>query len=152
MNVSIRNFIFALFAAAIFSAGLVQSASADEHQIKYRKGVMKAIGGTMGSLAAVLKKQAPGEHAVTLAMTMRNLASIVPDVFPEGSDFGETGALPVIWEKPAEFKAAMDAFVLAAAVLPNAAAEGGRAYGVAFGDLGKSCKGCHENFREKKKK
>ena len=56
----------------------------------------------------------------------------------------------MIWEKPADFKVALDAFVAAANALPAAAAKGGDAYGQAFGALGKSCKGCHENFRQKK--
>jgi cytochrome c556 len=150
MKVNFRNFIFATLAAGIFSLGLTQVASADGHEIKYRKGVMKAIGGTMGSLAAVLKQQAPKEHAVPLALTMRNLASIAPDIFPASSDFGETAALPKIWEKPADFKKAVDAFMLAASILPDAAAAGGEDYKVAFMALGKSCKGCHESFRKKK--
>ncbi len=150
MKVSIRHFILATLTASLFSLGLAQMVKADGHEIKYRKGVMKAVGGTMGSLAAVLKKQAPAEHAVILALTMRNLASIMPDIYPESSDFGETAALPAIWEKPAEFKAAVNAFILAAAVLPDAAAAGGERYKLAFIDLGRTCKGCHEKFRKKK--
>lgn len=149
---TVQKFIFSALAVSILSLGVISAASADSHQIKYRKGVMKAIGGTMGSLAAVLKGQAPAKHAVALADTMKNLSSVAVDVFPEGSDFGETGALPVIWEKPADFKTAMDAFVAAANALPAGAAAGGDAYGQAFGALGKACKGCHEHFREKKEK
>ncbi len=150
MKITVRHFMIMAFTVSIFSIGLAQMANAEETEIKYRQGVMKAVGGTMGSLAAVLKQQAPKEHAAPLALTMRNLASIVPDVFPAGSDFGETDALPVIWEKPADFKAALDAFVLAAAILPDAAAKGGEDYKMAFVALGKACKGCHETFRKKK--
>jgi cytochrome c556 len=149
MKTIIRNAIFTAIAVGIFSFGL-SPANAAEHEIKYRKGIMKAVGGTMGSLAAVLKNQAPKEHARPLAMTMRNLASIVPEIFPASSDFGETAALPAIWEKPAEFKSALNAFTLAAAILPDAAAKGGEDYKIAFVALGKACKGCHETFRKKK--
>ena len=152
MLITTRNLFLAVLASFILSTALATSASADGHEIKYRKGVMKAVGGTMGSLAAVLKNQAPAKHAVPLAETMKNLAAVVPDVFPEGSDFGETAALPAVWEKPTEFKAALDAFVAAANALPGAAAAGGDTYGMAFGNLGKACKGCHEHFREKKEK
>lgn len=150
MKVTFRTIIFTFLAAGILSVALAPTSYAAEQEIKYRKGIMKAVGGTMGSLAAVLKQQAPKEHARPLALTMRNLASIVPEIFPSSSDFGETAALPAIWEKPAEFKAALNAFVLAAAILPDAASKGGEDYKIAFVALGKSCKGCHEKFRKKK--
>ena len=144
------GWLMTICAAAVFSTALAPSASADGHEIKYRKAVMKAVGGAMSGLAAVVKQQAPAEHAVPLARVMNDLAAVVPDVFPASSDFGDTTALPAIWEKPGEFKAAVDAFTAAAAALPAAAAAGGDAYRAAFGALGKSCKGCQTNFREKK--
>ncbi len=150
MNSQLSRIVFATMVASFLIHGSTQDALADGHEIKYRQGIMKAVGGTMGSLAAVLKQQAPKEHARPLALTMRNLASLVPEVFPSTSDFGETAALPAIWEKPQEFKATLNAFVLAAAILPDAAAKGGEDYKIAFVALGKSCKGCHEKFRKKK--
>jgi cytochrome c556 len=70
--------------------------------------------------------------------------------FPAGSgpEAGKTDALPAIWSKPDDFKAAMKLFSDAAPKL-NAAAGAGdlAAIKVAFGDVGKSCKNCHETFR-----
>lgn len=152
MSNTIRNFVLGAFCAVVLGLAATATASADGHQIKFRKSVMKAVGGAMGSMSAVLKGQVSSAHAVPLAETMNQLAKVAPHVFPEGSDFGETTALEVIWEKPAEFKQAMDAFTSAAAAMPAAAAKGGDAFAKAFGALGKSCKGCHENFREKKDK
>jgi cytochrome c556 len=72
--------------------------------------------------------------------------------FPAGSgqEAGKTAALPVIWSKPDEFKAAMKLFSDAAPKL-NAAANSGDvgAIKTAFGDVGKTCKNCHDNFRAK---
>ena len=125
-------------------------ALADGHQIKFRQSIMKSVGGTMGGLVAVLKKQTSAEYAAPLAANMNNLAQITGSIFPEGSDFGKTGALPAVWEKPAEFKKAVEAFQMAAVNLSKVAASGDMAaFGSAFGALGKSCKGCHTNFREK---
>ena len=149
----IRSFFLAAIAPSVLSLGLAQSASADQHENKFRKSVMKAVGGTMGGLAAVLKKQASAEHAVPLAHTMYQLSKVVPHVYPEGSDFGETRALLAIWEKRVEFKAAVEAFQAAALNISKVSHSGDiAAYGAAFGQLGKSCKGCHENFRKKKDK
>jgi len=151
MTMKLRKIFFATIAASVFSIGLSQSANADQHEIKFRKSIMKAVGGTMGGLAAVLKKQAPAIHAVPLAHTMYELSKVVPHIYPEGSDFGETAALPVIWEKPADFKKAIAAFQAAALNLSKVSHDNDMStFGPAFGALGKSCKGCHETFRKKK--
>ena len=147
-----RTIISGILAVIVLGATAAAPALADGHEVKFRKSVMKAVGGAMGGLAAVLKGKAPAKTAVPLAETMSQIAKVVPHVFPEGSDFGETTAIAAIWDKPAEFKMAVDAFTTAAAAMPAAAATGGDAFGAAFGTLGKSCKGCHENFREKKDK
>lgn len=151
MKISIRNILFTTLAATILSVGLARIASADQHEIKFRKSIMKAVGGTMGGLAAVLKKQAPARHAEPLAHTMYELSKVVPHIYPEDSDFGETAALPVIWEKPADFKKRIAAFQAAALNLSKVTHDGDMgAFGQAFVVLGKACKGCHENFRQKK--
>ena len=83
------------------------------------------------------------------AGAMADLASIVPNVFPEGSGEGKTEALPAIWEKPAEFEEAVETFVSAAKDLSNAANSGDMgAVGSGIQNLGQACKGCHDNFRE----
>jgi cytochrome c556 len=72
--------------------------------------------------------------------------------FPAGTgpEAGKTQALADIWAKPAEFKAAMKMFSEAAPKL-HAAANAGDAAAIktAFGDVGKSCKNCHDQFRAK---
>lgn len=70
--------------------------------------------------------------------------------FPAGSgpEAGKTQALAEIWAKPAEFKAAMKLFSDAAPKLQTAADSGdAAAIKTAFGDVGKTCKNCHETFR-----
>ena len=72
--------------------------------------------------------------------------------FPAGSgpEAGKTDALADIWAKPTEFKAAMKMFSDAAPKL-HAAANAGDVAAVkaAFGDVGKACKNCHDQFRAK---
>ena len=153
MTVTIRNVFFVAIIASFIGVGLAQNARADSHEIKFRQSIMKAVGGTMGGLAAVLKKQADASHAVPLAHTMYELSKVVPHVFPTGSDFGETAALLVIWEKPADFVKAVTAFQAAALNLSKVSHDGDMStFASAFGELGKSCKGCHETFRKKKEK
>lgn len=72
--------------------------------------------------------------------------------FPAGTgpEAGKTQALADIWARPEEFKAAMKMFSEAAPKLNAAAAAGDvAAIKTAFGDVGKSCKNCHQQFRAK---
>jgi len=140
--------------AALAAVSFTAPAMADDAgEIKYRKSVMQSIGGHMGAIAGIFKAETGnstnlGVHTQGIA----DLAKITASIFPAGSDFGETGALPIIWEKPDEFAMAVKMFEDAAANLNSAAMSGDMAAtGAAFGGLGKTCKNCHENFREKKK-
>jgi cytochrome c556 len=127
-------------------------AQADEASIKYRQSVMKSIGGHMGALAAVIKGQAGAKsHLPGHANAVAAMAASAKDLFPKGSDAGaETAALPVIWEKPDEFAKAVVAFETASANFAGIAGGGDmQAIAAAFGDLGKSCGGCHQTYRKK---
>ena len=116
---------------------------------KYRSGVMKAVGGQMASLGAILKGQVFSENLKVHASAMADLAEIVPHVFPEGSGSEKSETLPAVWEKPEEFKQRVDAFVSAAKQFNEIASSGDmKAIGGGIQKLGKSCKGCHDDFRE----
>jgi cytochrome c556 len=117
-----------------------------EAEFKYREGVMRTVGGHMSSLAAILRGQIHLDNLQYHARGMADLAKIVPDVFPDGSGVSKSEALPSVWEKPDEFKAAMEKFVKAANDM-SAAAQGGdmSAIGPAMKALGQSCKGCHDS-------
>jgi cytochrome c556 len=152
---SIRLFLLSCFVATLFVFAPTLPASADEEgEIKYRKSVMTAIRGHMGAIAGIIKGKTVNKGDLkTHATAMAVLSKMAGNVFPEGSDFGETGSKAEVWEKPAEFKKAMVAFQSAADGLAKVAASGDmKAVGGAFGKLGKSCKGCHDTFREKRKR
>ncbi|MBL4613264.1 MAG: cytochrome c [Magnetovibrio sp.] len=140
----------AVLAALTFSAPVLADG---DGEIKYRQFVMKSIGGHMGGMASIIKGQTGNKaNFQTHASGLAALSKIAGSVFPDGSDFGETQALPVIWEKPDDFAKAVKMFQSAAENLEKVARSGDMTkFGEAFGGLGKSCKNCHENFREKKK-
>ena len=147
----LRPLFLAGIAAIILGFSISSPALAGDAQIKFRRMIMSSIGGTMGGLVTVLKKQASSDYAAPLASNMNALAKIAGGIFPTDSDFGETNALPVIWEKPAEFKKGLVAFQAAAAHLSKVAASGDMtAFGPAISSLGKACKACHQNFRKKR--
>ena len=127
--------------------------AATEGAIKYRKSVMKTVGGNMGAIVGIIKGSGDKADLTLHTGQMAKTSMIVGKLFPEGSDFGETTALPVIWEKPDDFAKAVKMMQDAAAGINTAAASGDMAViGPALGKLGESCKNCHENFREKKER
>ena len=148
-----RVFLASLCAACMIGASAF---GADEPQsvIKYRQTVMKAVGAHMGAIASVVKGEVSFTDDVAAhASSMNAMSKLVTAIFPEGTDNGkfETRALPKIWEDWAGFeKAAMD-FDAASANLAKVAAGGDmNAIRAAFGNLGKSCGGCHKPFRQPK--
>jgi cytochrome c556 len=95
----------------------------------------------------------PDLAAIKAAAKKVNHASVNQEKwFPAGSgpEAGKTQALADIWAKPTEFKAAMKMFSDAAPKLHTAADAGDvSAIKAAFGDVGKACKNCHDQFRAK---
>ena len=85
------------------------------------------------------------------AATIARLAPHVPSWFPAGTgpDVGKTEALPAIWEKPQDFAVKARDFQKAALAFDAAAKSGDVArIKTSFGDLGKTCKSCHDPYRE----
>lgn len=148
-----RGFGIALALAVIVTA-VSGGAAADAGAIKYRQSVMKANAAHMGAMSTIIKGEGGDKadlagHAHALA----ELSKIVPKIFPKGSgpEAGETGALPVIWEKRAEFEKVIAGFQAEAAKLAEVAKGGDAgAIGDQLGALGKNgCGTCHKNFRKK---
>jgi cytochrome c556 len=87
----------------------------------------------------------------TAAATINELAPQVQSWFPAGTgpDVGKTEAKAEIWQKPEDFAAKSRDFTAAAQKF-SAAAQGSdiAAARAAHGDLGKSCKACHDLYRE----
>jgi len=143
---------------SVLSLGLLAASSVHaaepENYIKYRQAIMKAMAGHSGSSGQILRglvDAQPGElafHADALARLNADLVRL----FPEGSDFGETEALPKIWEDPAGFaQKAKDAADATANFAKAAQGGDAAAMATAYKAVGESCKGCHQNYRERKR-
>ncbi len=144
-------FIGALTAAILGLSG-VAIATDEQHAIGYRKATMQALGAHTKATGALIKGEVSYEgHLARHTAGIASIGGMLGDLFPEGSDFGDTRALPAIWEKPDEFTQVVQAIRSASAALADAGKGGDmEAVRAAFGGLGKACKGCHEKFREKK--
>lgn len=113
---------------------------------------METIGDETKAIRRQLSASSPDIGAIrSSASTIARLAPKVPSWFPAGTgpDVGKTEAKAEIWQKPEDFAAKSRTFQQAAASL-NAAAKAGdlTVIKARFADLGKSCKACHDPYRE----
>jgi cytochrome c556 len=141
----------------VFSAGAIGGAYAQfakpEHAIKYRKAVMFLIAQHFGRMGAMVKEQIPYNQEVFArnAMLVESLsrlpweAAMVP-----GTDTGDTTLKSSALVQQAEFKEISQTFETQATKLVSAAQSGDfSAIKAQFGEVGKSCKACHSQFRTK---
>lgn len=124
--------------------------------VKARKANFKTIGKSNKVAKAALESTPPDfATASAAAASIKEDAARIPGLFPDGTGpdaSPKTEALPAIWQKDAEFKAAADKLASAADALRTAAdAKDLAATTKAMGDIGGACKGCHEQFRKKDK-
>jgi cytochrome c556 len=124
--------------------------------VKKRKANFKDIGKANKVAKAALESTPPDfATAASAAASIKDDAGKIVGLFPEGTGPDanpKTEALPVIWQKNGEFKAAAAKLASAADELKTAAdAKDLAATAKAMGDIGGACKGCHEQFRKKDK-
>jgi len=144
----------ALAALLLPAAGLV-TAAVPHPAYKARHDNFEAMGKAMKATFDEFKRPAPN-----LAVFKASAAALVTasprvkGLFPKGTGPApgiKTEALPVIWERPADFSAAADRLVAATTAYQAAVATGDLgAIQKAAGAVGASCKNCHDTFRKPK--
>ena len=114
---------------------------------------METIGKTTKAINRELQGTSPNLVVVKAgAAQLADLSRKSSGWFPEGTgpEIGKTGAKPDIWspQNKADFAAKLHNFQTAAQAF-NAAAKSGDAGAIKarFGDLGGSCKACHDKYR-----
>jgi cytochrome c556 len=124
--------------------------------IETRQGLFKIIANQNGPLGAMTRGQREVDTAlVTQRMErIKMLSEIIPEVFTldtRAYKDTKTAALDGIWTSQADFKAKAEALGKAAdAVLAVSKTGDKDATAKAMRDnIGKSCGGCHDNFRAK---
>jgi cytochrome c556 len=119
--------------------------------IKYRQNVMKATGGHMGAIVDILKNRLPlADHIVDHARSIQQNSKMTLAMFPKGSGLGETKAKPTIWENWSKFESAVQDFERESVKLAKVAESGDmEALAKQVRATGKTCGGCHRNFRKR---
>ncbi|MEE3327648.1 MAG: cytochrome c [Myxococcota bacterium] len=141
----------ALTLALVFpSTGLAQD---PEGTIQYRQDLMSAIGSDMAAIADILKFRLPlVANIQTPAANIASNAGLVSSAFKAPVTEGATDAKPEIWKDWAHFEKDIAKMKTAAEKLSQTVAQGGdgAAIGGGMKSLGKTCGGCHKEFRKPK--
>jgi len=153
-----------LFAAlgAVAVGAVSTSVLADGHiakAVEARQGFMKVVAFNLGPLGAMAKGEMEydAEAAAAFAKNLEVLSAMnTGAMWPAGSDnaaLGEdkTRALPAAWEADSKVGEKHQAWTEASASLAAVAGDGLDALKGAVGDVGKSCGGCHDDYRAEKK-
>ena len=119
--------------------------------IKYRQNVMKSTAGHMGAIVDILKNDLPLQaHILDHARSIQQNSKMTLAMFPKGSGLGDTKAKPVIWENWSKFESAVKVFVRESSKLVKVAESGDmKALAKQFRATGKTCGGCHKNFKKR---
>lgn len=150
------NILFAVPLIAMF----VSPAPALAHScaigiVKERMAVMNSIGKAMKSISKMARGKAPlnSKKVVEAAVEIGNHGKRITELFPEGSSYGVSEASPNIWKDWNGFRNRADRLVAAAGDLALAGSAGDASkIKSAYRALGKSCGGCHKQFRIKTNK
>jgi len=120
-----------------------------EDAAEYRASVMTAMGGHMGAASKIVRGLiADDGHLAAHARGLALVAAELERVFPQGSNVGDSEALPLIWEEPEAFAKAISRVQKATVDFVTVADSGDKeAIGPAFRRVGKACGGCHDKFR-----
>lgn len=163
-RMSAPRLIFAAALATGLAACSGGSSSTDEApsaaaplEIKERQDNFEAIGDAFKAVRGELEKDAPDFALIAARATdINGRAQRIEALFPVGTSTGDgfkTEALPTIWQKPEEFKAASRKLVDESAKLASLAGGGDKgAVGAQAMAMGGACKGCHDQFRLDDKK
>ncbi len=144
MNFSPKLVVFVLLA---FSSTLFAHSGATGI-VKERMDNFKESKESMKLLKSAVKHK-DFETVASEAASINSWSKKLTSLFPEGSNQHPSEALNLIWQEFDQFEIRAEKQMDASELLHNAAlARDAKAATKAFSELAKSCKACHEDYRE----
>jgi cytochrome c556 len=130
-----------------------KSAKQAKDVTEFRQAVLTLVKSNVGALGAMNKGAIPFnvETMQTNSLRIEQLSLMLEDYFAtDTSGFDvETAALDKIWENQSDFNDKISALTAAASNLNKVAKAGDTTqFKPAIGQVFKSCKGCHDNYKE----
>lgn len=123
--------------------------------VKERMDMMDDIGDNMKGMKAMVQRKQPFDAAKMArhADSIRQASTHIKKVFPKGSLKHPSEALPSVWEDWDKFSSLANKLTVEAEKLREIAkTQDQRAVMKQFARVGKTCSGCHTDFRKKKDK
>ena len=158
---AVSKIAIALSIAATGASTIAYAQMKPEDAIRARQSVMRVIALNFGPLAQMAQGKLPWNKDMFVANALRLEAIVAMQparFFVPGSDNPVAGskiasftdARPEIWSQADKWKAANDRLGDAVATLAKAARAGDEdGMKAAAGAVGKTCGGCHDDFRKK---
>jgi cytochrome c556 len=140
------------FAVVAFSTLLATTLPSAADPIEDRQDVMQKNQDATKIAFDMVQGRTPFD-AAKAAEAMRTLQedlTIFPTLFPEGSDKGDTAALPQVWTNMDDFKAKAAKLIADAKIAEAAAGQGLDAFKGTLNAIGQDCGACHELYRRKR--
>jgi len=143
--------LFVVAGIGVVASAAAQFAKPDD-AVKYRQSAMFLMGQNAGRINAQLKTDKPNVQVIqTSAALIETLSKVPYEAFLPGTDLvANTKAKPEIFKDTARFNQLAES-MQGEVVKLNAAAKGGDVSTIrtAFGGVGKACKACHDDFKDK---
>jgi cytochrome c556 len=138
-----------IWIAALGMAALAGTAFAQGDVIAERRAGLKRMGGHMDAFKPVAEARGDVRALEPRVDDMIAWFRSMPSRFPEGSNTGDTKALPTVWTERAGFETANTRMLGQLDVLKAAAASGdAAAFATAYQATGPQfCGACHRNYR-----
>jgi cytochrome c556 len=137
-------------ATAIGFATLATMVQAQTDVIKQRQELMKSQGAAMKAINGILEANGSVADIAVHAAKLDETSHQITDLFPAGSDQGDTKAKADIWQNPDDFGAKTKDLQDQAAMLVTAVAGGDMAAVKAqYDKVGGACGGCHKVYKAK---
>lgn len=157
MKISKKNALITtltLCAAVSVSTLAFAADKAQEDAAEYRHSTFNMVGHHFGILGAMVKGKVDfdADTFTKNAEAVAALSQLAPTGFEVEGAVGKSRTEAAAWENKEDFAEKMTAFQTASAALVEAAKSGDEGNAkAAFGGVGKSCKGCHQEYRTEKK-
>lgn len=136
--------------ASVLAASGLRATAQQGDPIHQRQDLMKNNQEQVRLLTGMVRGQVPFDatRAQAALQTIERNAQHIPMLFPAGSQTGKTDALPVIWERKADFEARaakleQDAKAAQIGITDQASLQR------AVQRVGQNCGGCHDTYRKK---
>jgi len=158
MNHPIKKFVAVALAAgalAVAASAIAQQAPKPEKLITWRQSAFQVVGWSFGRVKANVEGQYNKDEVVKAANVIAAVSnSSLSTLFAPGTETGkgthETAAKPEVFKDTEKFAEAFGNFKRESNELAKVAATGdAAAVKEQFGKVGRTCKGCHDDFKAK---